>query len=63
MSFHVSEGDLNSYFPPPGDPSSAPSYGYQRRDQHYQPTHRGPSAVRPYDPRAARRATPQRTFK
>ena len=57
MSFHVCRrGDLKGYSPPPGDSSSAPSYGYQRRDQHYQPTHRGPSAARLYEPRAARRS-------
>ena len=34
-------GDLNKLLPSPrGDSSSAPSYGCQRRDQHYQPTHR-----------------------
>ncbi len=27
-----SQGDLNGYSPPPGDSSSAPSYGYERRD-------------------------------
>ncbi len=34
----MSEGDLKGYSPPPGDSSSAPNYGCQRRDQHYQPT-------------------------
>ena len=56
MSFHVCRrGDLKGYSPPPRGSSSVPSYGYQRRDQHYQPTHRGQSAARLYEPRAARR--------
>ncbi len=33
---------------------SVPSYGYQRRDLYYQPTHRGHGRP-PYHPRAARR--------
>ena len=38
MSFHVCRrGDLKGYSPPPGDSSSDPNYGCQRRDQHYQP--------------------------
>ena len=49
--------DLNSYSPPPRDSSSAPSYGYQRRDQHYQPTHRGESPARPI-PQPHARLTP-----
>ena len=45
MSFNVSEGGLEGVTPlPPWGSSSVPSYGYQRRDQHYQPTHRGQSS-------------------
>ena len=46
-----------SYSPPPGHSSSAPSYGYQRRDQHYQPTHQGQSAARSHG-RLARTGLP-----
>ena len=49
----MSEGDLKGYSPPPGDSSSAPNYGCQRRDQHYQPT-RSDSRSPPYDPQGAR---------
>jgi hypothetical protein len=34
-------GDLKGYSPPPAGSSSAQSFGYQRRDQRYQPTRRG----------------------
>ena len=37
---------MKGYSPPPAGSSSVPSCGYQRRDQHYQPTLRGPSATR-----------------
>ena len=53
MPFHVSEGDLKGYSPPPGGSSLVPSYGYQRRDQHYQRTYRRHSATP--------RTTPSRT--
>ncbi len=43
-------GDLKGYSPPPGGFIVGPACGYQRRDQHYQPTHRGPSAARVHEP-------------
>ena len=53
MSFHVCRrGDLKGYSLPPGDSSSVPNYGCQRRDQHYQPL-TGESRPPPYDPQAS----------
>ena len=49
MSFHVSEGGLEGLLPSPGGSSSAPSYGYQRRDQHYHSTRQGQSATASHD--------------
>ena len=59
MSSHVSEGGLEWLLPlPPAGSSSAPSCGYQRRDQHYQRSHRWHSAAPRTTPKPHALATP-----
>ena len=59
MSSHLCRrGDLKGYSPPPAGSSSAPSCGYQRRDQHYQRTHRWHSAAPRTTPKPDALATP-----
>jgi hypothetical protein len=56
MSFMLSHvcrrGELKGYSPPPGGFIVGPELCYERRDQHYQRTHRRHSGHSPYDPKA-----------